>query len=209
MDPETPAPTPAGWYPGPDGVQRYWDGAKWLSITPPAASPLDSTKPRRGKKLAVIGAVAGGLLILGAGGTAFAVNAAHERAAAEAAEAAARQQADEKAAAEAAAAEEAAAQQAADDAEREQREESVGGIEASVKKMAKGHVKDDIIDGPIIDVTCSPVAGGSLDDLLQTTTKFSCFVANEDNGDGTMNGYTYNATMNWESGEYTYGFGEP
>ena len=26
---EHPQPAPAGWYPTPDGRQRYWDGAKW------------------------------------------------------------------------------------------------------------------------------------------------------------------------------------
>jgi hypothetical protein len=31
----------------------------------------------------------------------------------------------------------------------------------------------------------------------------------EDNGDGTMSGYTYNATMNWSSGSHTYGLGAP
>jgi len=77
-----------------------------------------------------------------------------------------------------------------------------------VKSMAEGHVTDALFDGPILDVTCSPVAGGSIDDLLQTTTQFNCFVATEDNGDGTMSGYYYHATMNWDTGEYTYGFGE-
>ena len=74
--------------------------------------------------------------------------------------------------------------------------------------MAEAHVKEGLFEGPIIDVTCSPVAGGSLDDLLQSTTKFSCFVANKDNGDGTLSGHGYNATMNWETGQYTYGFGQ-
>ncbi len=82
-------------------------------------------------------------------------------------------------------------------------------IESSVKTMAEGHVAEDIIDGPIIAVSCSPVGGGSTDDLTEQTTVFKCFVANEDNGDGTMSGYNYNATMNWDSGSYTYGFGAP
>jgi hypothetical protein len=75
--------------------------------------------------------------------------------------------------------------------------------------MAEGHASDGIIHGPIIDVSCSPVGGGSTDDLTEQTTVFECFAANKDNGDGTMNGYKYNATMNWSSGSYTYGFGAP
>lgn len=26
---------PAGWYPQPDGSQRYWDGDTWLGVIPP------------------------------------------------------------------------------------------------------------------------------------------------------------------------------
>jgi hypothetical protein len=75
--------------------------------------------------------------------------------------------------------------------------------------MAEGHAADGVIDGPIIEVTCSPVGGGSTDDLTEQTTVFECFAAYKDNGDGTMSGYTYNATMNWSSGSYTYGLGAP
>jgi len=121
----------------------------------------------------------------------------------------------EKAEAEAKAEEEAQAaaaqrrQEAADQQERDERELAVSGIETSIKTMAEEHVKEDIIEGPVLQVTCDPVNGGSTDDLTQKTTVFQCFVANEDNGDGTMSGYYYNATMNWDSGQYTYGFGEP
>jgi len=31
--------SPAGWYPQPDGSQRYWDGTAWTSHTAPAAQP--------------------------------------------------------------------------------------------------------------------------------------------------------------------------
>jgi membrane protein involved in colicin uptake len=133
---------------------------------------------------------------------AAAAQAAAERAAAEESAAAAREEQEREEAA-------AAAQQRRDDAERDERRESVTEIEASVKEMAEGHATDGIIDGPIIEVSCSPVGGGSTDDLTEQTTVFECFAANKDNGDGTMSGYTYNATMNWSSGSYTYGLGEP
>jgi membrane protein involved in colicin uptake len=102
-----------------------------------------------------------------------------------------------------------AAKQRQDDAERASRKTAVTGIEASVKKLAEQHASTGVIRGPVISVTCSPVAGGSTDDLTQQTTVFSCFVANKDNGDGTMSGYNYHATMNWSTGSYTYGFGAP
>jgi hypothetical protein len=84
----------------------------------------------------------------------------------------------------------------------------VAEIEKSVKKMAKGHAKDDIIEGPIFDVSCDPVAGGSVEDLDEKTTTFQCFAANKKNKDGTSSGYYYNATMNWKTGSYTYGLGK-
>jgi hypothetical protein len=33
---QAPAATPPGWYPGPDGQQRYWNGVAWTDDAPPA-----------------------------------------------------------------------------------------------------------------------------------------------------------------------------
>jgi pyruvate/2-oxoglutarate dehydrogenase complex dihydrolipoamide acyltransferase (E2) component len=123
--------------------------------------------------------------------------------------AAAKAQADAAEAEKAAEAERAKEAQAAENkAERLIRKESVSEIEKSVKKMAKGHVTDGVIDGPIVAVSCDPVAGGSVDDLSEKTTVFQCFAANKKNKDGTSSGYYYNATMNWKTGSYTYGLGK-
>ncbi|HWM32904.1 MAG TPA: DUF2510 domain-containing protein [Pseudolysinimonas sp.] len=191
---------PAGWYPTPNGGHRYWDGTKWTSLpwdgddgTSDAAAARRRPFPTRWVLLGLAALVVAGLVL---GGLAWKSASDAEAAAV----AAAQQQADEEQAA-------AEAQERKDDAERESRKETVKEIEASVKKMAERHAKDDIIDGPIIDVTCSPLGGGSTDDLSEQTTVFDCFVANKDNGDGTMSGYTYNATMNWSTGSYTYGLG--
>lgn len=208
----------AGWYPTPTGEQRYWDGEQWLALPPPTdpaetgmatSEPSMAPKKRRvGRWLAIAGAVAVLLGLIGGGiawksandarVTAAEAAAAEEKAAAEERE----QQEREDAAA-------AAAQERRDEGERSARRASVTEIEASVKTMAEGHAADDVIDGPIIDVSCSPVGGGSTDDLTEQTTVFACFVANVDNGDGTMSGYKYNATMNWSSGSFTYGLGAP
>jgi uncharacterized protein HemX len=32
---ELPPAAPAGWYPSPEGGQRYWDGKNWLAIPAP------------------------------------------------------------------------------------------------------------------------------------------------------------------------------
>jgi hypothetical protein len=212
------ASTPAGWYPTLTGEQQYWDGEKWLAIPPPPVSASPSTgmrtpetTPNR-RSLVKWALIAGaGVLLLGliAGGLAW--KSSHDSHVAAAAAAAAAEkaatQSREQQQREAAAASAAKASQ--DDAERASRRAQVTEIEASVKKLAEQHVSKAVIQGPIISVTCDPVAGGSTDDLTQQTTVFKCFVANKDNGDGTMNGYNYNATMNWSTGSYTYGFGTP
>jgi hypothetical protein len=212
----------AGWYPTPSGEQRYWDGEQWLALpAPPDVAPSSpqsqetKSQPRNRRRLKWALIAGAAVLVLGliAGGVAWKI-ADNERQAEAAAQAAAEQSAaeasEEQARQEAAAASAAAsAQERADEAERTSRLASIPGIEASVKTMAEGHAADGIIDGPIIEVTCSPVGGGSTDDLTQQTTVFACFAAYRDNGDGTMSGYTYKATMNWSTGSYTYGLGAP
>lgn len=209
---------PAGWYPTLSGHQQYWDGAKWLELPPPPAAaawsagvidPAAALKRRRivrgaliaGVVVLVVGLIGGGLAWKSAHDSHVAAVAARVAAEKAAAQSRAQQQREEAAAA--------AAKASQEDAERASRHASVTDIEASVKKMAQKHAAEGTIQGPILSVTCSPVAGGSTDDLTQQTTVFKCFVADKDNGDGTMAGYNYNATMNWSTGSYTYGFGAP
>ncbi|CAJ1506181.1 DUF2510 domain-containing protein [[Mycobacterium] holstebronense] len=108
----------------------------------------------------------------------------------------------------AAAAAEAARKQVADDEKRSERKSAVDRIEQSVRSLAEQQMQDGLFDGPILKVSCDPV-GGSTDDLSEQTTIFECFVANEDNGDGTLSGEKYHARMNWETEELTYGYGAP
>lgn len=210
---------PAGWYPAENGKNRYWDGEQWLDIPEPATSVFRTPKTswsRISKRNVVI--VAASTLVLAAAlGVGLAVKsaadaqaaqelAAEEKRAEEAAERKAERQA---AAAEAQAEEEAAALAAAEEMERALRAEAVAQIEQSVAAKATEDVTSGLIDGPVLRVSCSPVAGGSLDDLTETTTVFECFMSRVDNPDGTSSGYYYNATINWDSGSYTYGFGRP
>lgn len=211
---------PVGWYPTPDGGQRYWDGAKWLDLPDPdggrmsaeAAPTAASADSRRTRKL-VTAAIVGVLALVLVGGGLFAWKLVSDGEAARvAAEEAAEVAREREAEAEREKEREEAAERAAEaeaDAERDTRAAAVPGIEDSVKVMAEEHASDGVIDGPILSVTCSPVDGGSIDDLSELTTVFECFVATVDNGDGTMTGYTYNATMNWSTGSYTYGLGAP
>jgi hypothetical protein len=161
--------------------------------------------PKSRRKPLIIGLAIAVLLIAVGGGSTVAIKAQNDQVAAE--EAA---KAEEEAKAEAEAAErQRQAEVAADQRERESRTSAIDEIEGSIKGMAETHVAEGLIDGPIISVSCDPVDGGSTDDLTQRTTVFQCFAATTDNGDGSFSGHYYNATMNWDSGEYTYGFGAP
>ncbi|OZC84452.1 hypothetical protein CH304_18645 [Rhodococcus sp. 15-649-1-2] len=197
-----------GWYPTPDGGQRYWNGTAWLDLPDPASTHNTGTSQPRWrptKKAVIVAAAVLAVLVIGGTTTKLVAdsNAREEQQAVEeAAQAAAQLESDRLAA-------EAAEKEEKDDAERLSRILSVSEIETSVKTMAEGHVEKGIVDGPIIKVKCSPVGGGSTDDLTETTTVFECFAANKDNGDGTMSGYKYNSTMNWSTGSFTYGFGAP
>lgn len=214
MTDDAPKP-PAGWYPTPDGARRYWDGETWLSLPEPTQSSgtaltSDAPPARRvsRRRTVLIASVVVAALVVGGGGALAWKLINDQQAAVAAQEAADRATAKEEAAQRAADAK-AAAAKAAEASERKLRADSVPGIEESIRAMAEKHIADEVIDGPVLSVDCSPVNGGSTDDLTEQTTVFSCFVANVDNGDGTLSGYTYNSTMNWDTGSYTYGIGAP
>jgi hypothetical protein len=218
-----PAPpkTPAGWYPTPDGRQRYWDGSRWTdlpwdegdaTVTGESTGPVPRTKwtPQRRKRALIEGATVVIILGLLAGGIALKGAGDRQVAAAKIAKihTAERLAATEKKNAADAADAAAEAQRVKDDAERTARTAEVTGIEASVKTLAEKDVTDKLLVGPILSVKCSPVGSGSTSDLTQLTSVFECFAANKDNGDGTQSGYTFHANMNWSDGSYTYGLGK-
>jgi hypothetical protein len=170
----------------------------------------DATPPKKKRTALWISLIAiAAVLLIGGVTTAVIANNVHAQEVAQ--QAAAKKKADDRAAAaaeaERAAKVAAAAKQAADDAERAQRALTVTQVEASIKKMAEDDIGKGILDGPVLAVKCNPVSG-STDDLTDSTTSFDCFVANKDNGDGTQSGYFFNATVNWTTGEYTYGLGK-
>ncbi len=193
-----------GWYPDPDGQKRYWDGAQWLDL------PNPEPQPPQWKTLAhsKVGWITVSCLILALGiGLAMKLshdaNARTEMAAAESATSEAQQREAERIATEN------ADRERREEAERAIRRMSITQVESSIMEMAEGHANSSIIDGPVISVSCSPVSGGSVDDLLALTTVLECFAATEVNPNGSRSGYKYHATMNWEEETYTYGFGAP
>lgn len=116
-----------------------------------------------------------------------------------------------KAAADKAAADAAEAERVRRDTEtkRAERAAAVKDVETAIATLAQEHIDKGIFDGPVLSASCDPVGGGSTEDLTAKTTIFECFAATKDNGDGTLSGRKYHATMNWDTGQYTYGLGAP
>ncbi len=60
--------TPPGWYPTPDGTQRYWDGTKWTeSVAPSAPTGAPPAPTKRGGALKWVLLAVGLVLVLGFG----------------------------------------------------------------------------------------------------------------------------------------------
>jgi hypothetical protein len=195
---------PAGWYPAPNGGQRYWDGERWLALPNPDNSTVATDSPAKavgGRKKVVVASVV--VIILAAAGIgAFLISKNnHDTQMRNAAIAASSSKA---------AADKAAADAEADRvrSERAKRTAAVRDLEADVKTFAQKQSAEGLFDGPVLSVKCDPV-GGSTDDLTAQTTILECFVATTDNGDGTFSGEKYHARMNWTTGEETYGYGPP
>jgi uncharacterized protein HemX len=101
----------------------------------------------------------------------------------------------------------AAAKQAADATKRAQRKLIVTSLEDSVKKDAESRVTKGVLDGPITSVSCTPLGGGSSDDLTAITGTFQCIAVNKTEADGTSSGYRFSATVNWNDTSYSWHLG--
>ena len=86
------------------------------------------------------------------------------------------------------------------------REESVKDLEKAVKKDAEENVSIGLFTGPITQVQCD-AAEGNLDDLTADTVKFECLAANRENDDGTIEGYRYSSSIDFETGEMRWRVG--
>lgn len=180
--------------------------------------PARSRKIRFSKRTIVILSI---VLLLISGGSAIALSVQHasqvaaeqERAAVVAAEKKEREAEEEKQEAEAKAVadREKAAQEAAeaaDNMERAVRLLTVTSLEESVLKDAKERVDEGVLTGPVLRASCTPLGGGSTDDLTAITGTFKCIAVNEEHDDGTASGYRFSATVNWDEGSYSWNLGD-
>lgn len=182
-----------GWYPSPDGTQRYWDGANWLNIPAPGETPKLAATPEeksidsdnvsastvsvpKGALWGILAVIA--LIVIIMAGVSAQNNSA-ERAAT-------------------------TAKASADSAEIEKRNTLLESAKTSVKGAAQKLIDSGTLKGSVLDVQCDPISGGSKDDLTQQTTAFQCFVALVKNTDGTRNGRFWDVLVNWSTGRYTW-----
>jgi hypothetical protein len=158
--------------------------------------------PSRRTKI-IAGSVAG-LLLIGGGGTGVLLKIQHDN------NVAAKHK-QEQAQARQNAAAQAAAQQATEQANQEKRVLRAGiltALQGSITKDANGRVTSGVLDGPAITSTsCTPLGGGSTDNLTAHTGTFTCIAVNQTNSDGTQKGYSFTATVNYDSGSYTWQLG--
>lgn len=195
---------PKGFYTGPDGRERFWDGNEWFDSNrePSVEEPKQSAIKKfqgltKRNKIIIFSATA---LVLVAVGISSVVAVQNHNAEVAAEQLAIEQEQKREAAA-------VAAEEADLQSRRDNRKRVVSEIEASVRTMAEQHVADGIVDGPIISVECTTTGGISIEDISIRSMLFECFAANTDNGDGTLRGVYYHARANWDDGTWTYGLG--
>lgn len=155
------------------------------------------------------------VLLVGGGGTAVGLKAKHdsdvkakrEQEQRTAARIAAAEKAEQREREERERREEERKQEALDDIERASRRELEKGLRRAVTKHAREYVGEGLLEGPILKSVCDPVGGGR-DDLEAKTGKYECMAVNEERGDGTYRGYSYNATINYDKFTYSWKLGD-
>lgn len=80
-------------------------------------------------------------------------------------------------------------------------------LEESVLKDAKSRVGKGVLDGPITRASCTPLGGGSTDDLTAITGTFECIAVNKTEADGSESDYRFSATVNWNEASYSWHLG--
>lgn len=185
-------------------VQSQTDG----NFCPHCAASYIGPRPRSKISKRIVVVVIAALVIIGsAGGLALKISHDNEVAAQLVAAAQVQKRASDAAKAKADAdAAAAATKQAADDLTRAERTASVTQLEASILKDAKERVNSQTLTGPILSASCTPLGGGSADDLTAVTGTFECIAVNKKNADGTSSGYRFSATINWGK-DYTWHLG--
>ena len=97
-------------------------------------------------------------------------------------------------------------QDALDQIERDSRNDLEKGLRKAITKDARKLVSSGLLDGPILKAVCDPVGGGR-DDLAAHTGRYDCMAVHTEATDGTMRGYTYSGTINYDEFSYSWKLG--
>lgn len=198
---------PKGFYTGPDGKERFWDGEEWFisgkggDLVGPGKSNGKSSPNGRAYRRPLL--LLAAIVLIGVVSVAsWAVLSPQT------ADQASTQEddlvMDEQEREEVIAQNQAIADQNAV----AYREQAVEQLEEDVKKLAKEQANARIIRGPVLSVKCTPTGGYSLGALEIRSMPFECFVATEDLGGGTFRGVDYHALANWDDWTITFGLGK-
>jgi len=212
---------PEGWLPEPEWGPAPHGWEFWRPVVappppppgvtgpppPPAsdASTLSEDRRRRRKMIPVLL-----VLLLIAGGAGVYLKNKHDKdvRADKARAAAAALQASTAAAAKEAAHQAAVAKSNADHAERVKRKDDVRQLQDAILKDANSRISKGELEGPAAtEVICTPVGGGSTDDLTALTGQFQCTAVNTHNADGTQSGYRFSGTINYNEGNLSWHLG--
>jgi hypothetical protein len=99
------------------------------------------------------------------------------------------------------------AQEEQDAARREIRRSLVKDLRKSITKDARSRVADGLLDGPIYGTQCDPIGGGNASNLDAHTGRYSCLAYNKKTDDGTIQGYGFTATVNFDKFTYQWHLG--
>ncbi|MCW3050540.1 MAG: hypothetical protein JWO74_4824 [Solirubrobacterales bacterium] len=94
-----------------------------------------------------------------------------------------------------------------DAATRGVRRSLVNDLRKAITKDARQRVDEGLLDGPIYGTQCDPIGGGNASNLDARTGRYSCLAYNKKNNDGTISGYGFMATVNFEKFTYQWHLG--
>ena len=100
------------------------------------------------------------------------------------------------------------AQQAQQQAEITQRQGLETQLQDAITKDATNKSNQGLLtSGPAQSTSCTPVSGGSSQNLSEATGTYSCIAIYQTNSDGTQSGYRYSGTINFDTGSMTWQLG--
>jgi nucleoid-associated protein YgaU len=80
-------------------------------------------------------------------------------------------------------------------------------LQQSITKDAQQQVSGGLLTGPILSTSCTPLSGGSSQNLASSSGTYECIAVNKINADGTSSGYRYSGTIDFSSGSTTWHLG--